>query len=163
MRVPPFSRFRPFMQLSAVFVLGMIIGGVVYNAVWHISYNKLWIENQDLKVQLQQSEEDIKTLRKYSKRQTVIKEIKIRAEEKSSEDKDPVAIKEIAQQMVKELQVLRGRDMFEIDTDSKLVRMLLDRKIYTVRQKEFSIQVKTMLVMEGVLQIWVDVRPYLRS
>jgi hypothetical protein len=35
---------------------------------------------------------------------------------------------------------------------------LLHQKKYTVRDKEYTIQVKTMLVMEGVLQIWLEAK-----
>lgn len=161
MRVPPFDRFLPFMRLSAVFVLGMIIGSVVYNTVWHTSYNALWTSNQDLQFQLQQAQDDNKTLRKYSKRQTVIKEIKLTAEASSAEKVDSITLKEIVQRVRRDLEVLRGRDMFEIDSDSKLVRILLNRRIYHVREKDYIIQVKTMLVMEGMLQMWIEVRPSL--
>ncbi|KAF6576925.1 hypothetical protein JDW19_00435 [Paenibacillus polymyxa] len=158
MRVPPFERLRPFMQLSSVFVLGMITGGMIYNVIWHASFNQLWTNNQDLQFQLQQAEEDNKTLRKYSKRQTVVKEIKLIAEEASAEKIDPINLKELLRRVSRDLEVLRGRDMFEIDSDSKLVRMLLHQKKYTVRDKEYTIQVKTMLVMEGVLQIWLEAK-----
>lgn len=47
MRVPPFSRYRPLMRMTAVFVLGMIAGCVVYNGVFHLSYNALWLNNQE--------------------------------------------------------------------------------------------------------------------
>ncbi|KZE66666.1 hypothetical protein FQU75_24890 [Paenibacillus polymyxa] len=158
MRVPPFERLRPFMQLSSVFVLGMITGGMIYNAIWHASFNQLWTNNQDLQFKLQQAEEDNKTLRKYSKRQTVVKEIKLIAEEASAEKIDAINLKELLRRVSRDLEVLRGRDMFEIDSDSKLVRMLLNQKKYTVRDKEYTIQVKTMLVMEGVLQIWLEAK-----
>ncbi|WP_068496980.1 hypothetical protein [Paenibacillus kribbensis] len=158
MRVPPFERLRPFMQLSSVFVIGMIAGGIVYNAIWHASFNELWKNNQDLQFQLQQAEEDNKTLHKYSKRQSVIKEIKLIAEETSAEKIDSINLKELLRRVIRDLEVLRGRDMFEIDSDSKLVRMLLHQKKYTVRDKEYTIQVKTMLVMEGVLQIWLEAK-----
>lgn len=158
MRVPPFERLRPFMQLSSVFVLGMITGGMIYNVIWHASFNQLWTNNQDLQFQLQQAEEDNKTLRKYSKRQTVVKEIKLIAEEASVEKIDSINLKELLRRVSRDLEVLRGRDMFEIDSDSKLVRMLLHQKKYTVRDKEYTIQVKTMLVMEGVLQIWLEAK-----
>ncbi|AWB44056.1 hypothetical protein DCC85_07395 [Paenibacillus sp. CAA11] len=158
MRVPPFERFRPFMQLAAVFAVGMIVGSVIYNSLFHASYNHLWTENRDLQLRLAQSEEDLKTLKKYNKRQTVIKEIKIRIE-----DQDPplneLAVKEVTQKLQKELSVLRGRSMFEIDSDSKMARTLLDRKLYEVREKKYVIQIRTMLVSEGVLQIWLDMRP----
>lgn len=156
MRVPPFRRFRPFYQAASIFVLGMIIGSVVYNSLYHASYNKLWMNNKDLQIQLLQYEEDIKTLKKYSKQPTVIREIKIRTEQKS-EPLDSLIVKEIIQMMGKDLAALRGRSIFDIDTDSKLTRSLLDDKIYTVRDKDYKIKIRTMLVMEGVLQIWVDI------
>lgn len=58
---------------------------------------------------------------------------------------------------------MRGRSMFDIDTDSKLVRLLLDGKLYIVRDKEYSVKIRTMLVMEGVLQIWVEISPFKRN
>lgn len=63
MRIPPFSRYRPLMRMTAVFVLGMIAGCVVYNGIFHLSYNALWLNNQELQLQLHQNEEDIKTLK----------------------------------------------------------------------------------------------------
>lgn len=53
--------------------------------------------------------------------------------------------------------------MFDIDSDGKLARLLLDSKIYLAREKEYTVKIRTMLVMEGVLQIWVEISPYKRS
>ncbi len=65
--------------------------------------------------------------------------------------------------MSSDLEPMRGRSMFDIDTDGKLARLLLDGKIYIVREKEYAVNIRTMLVMEGVLQIWVEIHPYRRS
>lgn len=154
--------FRRFMQLFSVFILGMVAGSIIYNLVFQKSYNQLWVENKDLQIQLYQSEEDNKTLKKYQNRSTVVKEIKIRVEERDP-PLDALTVKEVVQQLHEELEVLRGRSIFEIDSDAKMARTLLNRKVYTVREKEYSIQVRTMLVSEGVLQIWVDIRPYIKS
>lgn len=162
MRRPTIEEFRRFMQLTAIFILGMVVGSVVYNIIYQTKYNTLWIQNKDLQIQLYQAEEDNKTLKKYNKRSTVIKEIKIRVEERDP-PLDSLAVKEVVQQLHEELEVLRGRSIFEIDSDGKMARTLLNRKIYSVRDKEYSIQIKTMLVSEGVLQIWVDMRPYIRG
>lgn len=157
MRIPPFKRYRHFSQITAVFVLGIVIGSVVYNAVFQSSYNILWLSNQDLELQIKQYEDDIKTLKKYNNQHTVIKEIKLRVEQQDP-PLDPVVVKEVIHQLGEDLEVLRGRNVFDIDQDSKVARMLLDRKIYKVRDKEYSIQIKTMLVMEGMLQIWVGIQ-----
>lgn len=161
-RRPTMEDFRRFMQLTAVFILGMVTGSVVYNVIYQTSYNTLWIQNKDLQIQLYQAEEDNKTLKKYNKRATVIKEVKIRVEDRDP-PLDSLAVKEVVQQLHEELDVLRGRSIFEIDSDGKMARTLLDRKIYVVRDKEYSIQIKTMLVSEGVLQVWIDMRPYIRG
>ena len=150
------------MQVVAIFVLGMVVGSVAYNVIYQTSYNTLWIQNKDLQIQLHQAEEDNKTLKKYSKRSTVIKEIKVTVEERDP-PLDSLAVKEVMQQLHEELEVLRGRSIFEIDSDAKMTRTLLNKKIYAVRDKEYSIQIKTMLVSEGVLQVWVDMKPYVRS
>lgn len=158
---PDRSGFRNFMQFAAVFALGMVTGSIVYNVIYQTSYNLLWIQNKDLQIQLHQAEEDNRTLKKYNNRSTVIKEIKVRIEDRDP-PLDSLAVKEVAEQLHDELEVLRGRNIFEIDSDGKMARTLLNRKIYIVRDKEYSIQIKTMLVSEGVLQVWVDMRPYIR-
>ncbi|MFP4974335.1 hypothetical protein ACE6ED_02935 [Paenibacillus sp. CN-4] len=162
MRVPPFGRFRRFTRLSAVFVLGMVAGAVVYNTMFLTSYDALWLKYQDAEVQIKQYEEDIRTLKKYSNKPTVIKEIKVRTEETRLKDGEPeiepAVVKEVVRSMAGDLEALRGRSVFDIDTDGKMVRLLLDRKRYTVREKEYEVQIRTMLVMEGVLQIWAEVK-----
>ncbi|NUU63885.1 hypothetical protein [Paenibacillus agri] len=167
MRIPPFHRYRRFSQITAVFVVGMVVGGVVYNAIFHMTYNVLWLQNQDLLLQIDQYRKDIQTLKKYNNSSTVIREIKLRAEEGKIKEgepvMDPAIVKEIISKMSKDLAPMRGRSMFEIDTDGKLARLLLDGKIYIVREKEYAVRIRTMLVMEGVLQIWVEINPYKRS
>lgn len=155
MRVPPVRRFRPFYQTASILVLGMVVGSVIYNSFYHASYNKLWENNRDMQLQIQQYQEDIRHLKKYSRQPAVIREIKIRTEQKD-DGLDSIIVKEILQLLAKDLAALRGRSVFDIDTDSKLARTLLHDKIYKVRDKSYSVKIRTMLVMEGVLQIWVE-------
>ncbi|KHL91717.1 MULTISPECIES: hypothetical protein [unclassified Paenibacillus] len=167
MRLPPFHRYRRFSQIAAVFVLGMIVGAVVYNAIYHMGYNVLWLSNQELRIQIEEYRNDIDTLKKYNNTSTVIREIKVRTEDSKVKEGtavlDTVTVKEILRKLVSDLEPMRGRSMFEIDSDGKLARLLLDGKIYIVREKEYTVRIRTMLVMEGVLQIWVEIGPYKRT
>ncbi|MBO2942484.1 hypothetical protein JJQ72_00580 [Paenibacillus sp. F411] len=156
MRVPQFRRYRHLYHGASLLVLGMVIGSIVYNSLYHASYNKLWMNNRDMQIQISQYEEDIQNLKKYNKQPTVIREIKLRAEQKNNE-LDSLVIKEILQLLGKDLAALRGRSVFDIDTDSKLARSLLEDKLYKIRDKSFTVKIRTMLVMEGVLQIWVEI------
>lgn len=63
MRVPPTHRFRPFYQVASIFVLGMVVGSIVYNSVYHAAYNKLWETNQGQQIKIAQYEEDIDSLK----------------------------------------------------------------------------------------------------
>ncbi|AIQ12177.1 hypothetical protein [Paenibacillus durus] len=163
MRVPPFQQFRRFSRMSAIFVLGMIVGSAVYNAIFHLGFNTLWLDNQDLRVQLEQNKRDILTLKKYKNSSTVIKEIKIRTEDGGSQgsanELDSATVKDIVRKMGDDLAPMRGRSVFEIDEDSKMARLLLSGKVYLVRDKEYAVRIRTMLVMEGVLQIWIEIVP----
>lgn len=162
MRIPPFSRFRGFMRISAVFVLGAVFGSVVYNALFHAAYNELWLDNFDYRVQIAQYEKDISTLKKYSSTSTVIREIKLRAEQADGQEEsglNQATVKDILARMNTDLEPLRGRSVFDIDADGKMARTLLGGKRYAVRDKEYAVHIRTMLVMEGVLQIWVEIRP----
>ncbi|WP_339223683.1 hypothetical protein [Paenibacillus sp. FSL H8-0332] len=167
MRLPPFDRYRRFSQIAAVFVLGMIVGAALYNAIYHMGYNMLWVNNQDLRLEIEQYRKDILTLKKYNNTSTVIREIKVRTEDSKVKDGaaalDPVTAKEVLSKLAGDLEPLRGRSMFDIDSDGKLARLLLDSKIYLAREKEYTVKIRTMLVMEGVLQIWVEISPYKRS
>ncbi|MEK4008126.1 hypothetical protein [Paenibacillus sp. FSL H3-0333] len=167
MRLPPFDRYRRFSQIAAVFVLGMIVGAALYNAIYNMGYNILWLNNQDLRLEIEQYRNDILTLKKYNNTSTVIREIKVRSEDSKIKDSaatlDPVTTKEVLSKLAGDLEPLRGRSMFDIDSDGKLARLLLDSKIYLAREKEYTVKIRTMLVMEGVLQIWVEISPYKRS
>ena len=158
--MPPISTYRRAVHIFSVFLLGMIIGSVVYNSIYHRRYNNIWLENKELQIKLTQCEENMKTFKKYMHQQSVIKEIIVRIEQ-SSTCSDLVAMKEMKKKVGQELEVLRGRNMYHIAEYSKMTRSMLNDKTYTVREKQYTIQVKTMLVIEGVLQVWVDIRPCL--
>lgn len=156
MRVPQFSRYSGLLQSLAVFALGMIVGAVVYNAIFHVTVTKLYAINIDLKTQNQHYENEIKELNKYKDNQMVISEIRVYVENNGELDK--VTETEIKGRLIDELDIFHGRDIFKISSDSKLVRRLLDKKTYNIRDKNYEVRVRTMLANAGLLQIWVEVR-----
>lgn len=112
MRLPPFHRYRRFSQIAAVFVLGVIVGAALYNAIYHMGYNILWVNNHDLRLEIEQYRKDILTLKKYNNTSTVIREIKVRTEESKVKDGaaalDPVTTKEVLSKLAGDLEPLRG-------------------------------------------------------
>ena len=47
--------------------------------------------------------------------------------------------------------------MYEIDREARLARELLTGKVYKDKDKNFNLEIKTVLVVENRLQVWVSV------
>jgi len=71
---------------------------------------------------------------------------------------------EIRRRLLKDLTGLKGRNVFHIDKYSKLIEGLLAHKIYpNIQSKNYTVLLRTMLVTEGVLHIWIDASLFVPS
>lgn len=164
MRVPPFERYRGGLRGAAVFACGMIVGAAIYNGIFQFQVSQLDTINSDLKTQIKQHEEEIESLKQYKNQHTVIHNIQIYIEHPDEKDElDPITENEIKLRLKKDLNIFRGRNIFKINNDANFARHLIEGKIYTsIQDKDFKISIKTMLVNDGLLQIWVEAAPYTR-
>jgi hypothetical protein len=166
MRVPPFERYVKGMQMVGVLVLGIIIGAILYNSIFVAQFERLITLKSELEVQLEQYEQDIKGLKQFKNQHTVIKSVLPRIEketgQKSGRPKlDQVTEAELIRLIKEDLGSFLGRSIYDIDSDARLARTLLERKVYSgVYNKDYSIEVKTALVVDNVLQVWVAVSDY---
>ncbi|OBZ12361.1 hypothetical protein A7975_15145 [Bacillus sp. FJAT-26390] len=166
MRVPPFGRFVRGMQMGGMLILGMIIGAIVYNSLYLAEFQALIILKSELEVKLEQYEQDIRHLKEFKNQHTVIKSILPRIEKEAGQnsgrpDLDQVTEAELLKRIKKDLQGFLGQSIYVIDSDAKFARKLLDKKVYMdVFNKDYTIEVKTILVVENVLHVWIKVRDY---
>ncbi|WP_028611896.1 hypothetical protein [Paenibacillus harenae] len=166
MRVPPFERWVRGMQMTGVLVLGMIIGAIVYNSFYLAQTEALITLKSELEMQLEQNAQDMENLKDFKNKHTVIKSVQPRIETetglKSDRPKlDQVTEAALIKKIKEDLDIFLGRSIYEIDSDAKFARKLLDRKVYTdIYGKDYSIQIKTILVVDNVLQVWVHVDNY---
>jgi hypothetical protein len=166
MRVPPFGRFVRGMQMVGVLILGMIIGAIVYNSLYLAEFESLIILKSELEVKLEQYEQDIRHLKEFKNQHTVIKSILPRIEKEAGQNSgrpalDQVTEAELLKRIKKDLQGFLGQSIYVIDSDAKFARKLLDKKVYMdVFNKDYTIEVKTILVVDNVLQVWIKVRDY---
>ena len=62
---------------------------------------------------------------------------------------------ELKRRLKKELSVFIGSSIYKIDYNAEMARLLLNGKIYTdVNGKDYSVEIKTMLIVENVLRVW---------
>lgn len=166
MRVPPFSRFTRGLQMVGVLTLGMIIGAIVYNSLYLAQFEALITLKSELEVKLEQYETDLKHLNEFKNQHTVIKSILPRVEKEAGQNTgrphlDQVTEALIIKRIKGDLSVFLGQSIYEIDSDAKFARNLLEKKVYMdVNSKDYTIEVKTILVVDNVLHVWIKVRDY---
>ncbi|MCQ6558560.1 hypothetical protein [Paenibacillus mendelii] len=164
MRVPQFERYHAFMQGAAGFVIGMIVGAIVYHSIFLVNFEAIKNMNGQLEEKLNQYEEDMKQLKKFKTQHTVIKSILPILEKDSKSPLDELTQTALKKELRDNLTVLIGRSIYEIDSDAKMARLLLSGKVYAdIYKKDYTVEIKTMLVVDNVLQVWFKAKVLERS
>lgn len=166
MRIPPFERYVVGLQFVGALVLGMIIGAIIYNSFYMAQFEALINLKSELEVKLEQYEQDIKHLNQFKDQHTVIKSVLPRIEKISGQnserpklDQETIAV--LIKRIKKDLSSFIGKSIYEIDSDAQFARNLLETKIYMdVNNKDYTIEVKTVLVVDNVLHVWINVLDY---
>jgi type II secretory pathway component PulK len=163
MRVPPFERFVRGMQLFGVLLLGMVLGAVVLNSLFVAKFQAQYETQSELEDKLEQYEQDLIRLAQYKNQHTVIKSIQLRLEDNANQrgKMDKVTEAELIRRVKDDLSIFIGRNIYDIDSDAKLTRQLLGEKVYTdVNGKDFTVELRTVLLSEYKLQIWMSTKPF---
>ncbi|MCM3747967.1 hypothetical protein M3223_11455 [Paenibacillus pasadenensis] len=159
MRVPPFARFVRFSQAAGLVLCGMIIGAALYHSLFQAQFDRVINLKGELEDQLNERDYELEQLSKFKKQHSVIKTVQIRFEDSpGAAGMDEPAKSRLKAQLHDDLIVLVGRSMYEIDRESRLARELLAGKVYRDRDKRFALDIKTVLVVDNRLQVWVSVR-----
>lgn len=162
MRVPAFSKFHRLMQNTAVFICGLIVGSAVATAMMNDQFDLVVKDNIRLRTELETIKQDRKQDGQIQKR-NVIKSIIPQLEAVlNTTQLDTITEGEIKKRLKRDLDIFIGRSIYDIDTDAPLARRLLQKKLYdSIADKTYEINIKTMLVVDGVLRVWVEVREHL--
>lgn len=163
MRVPTFQRFRKFMQVTAFFVCGMIVGSAVYNALKINLVNEVILDNYELKDQLATMKLDLQLAQQVRKENVIRSIVTIFYTEQDEADNiDILTQKELKKRLKEDLSIFLGRSIYVINTDAIFARQLLQTKSYDhIEGSDYKVTLRTMLVVDGVLQVWVDAKKHL--
>ena len=167
MRVPQFNRFVRSMYTFGVFTLGTIMGIALFNGVYHYQLNALYVQIGELGSTIDEKQREIDQLNLFKDKHTVIQTIQVYIEDEKLAgglELDARTQTDLKRRIVADLGVFLGRSIYEIDSEAKMARVLLDRKLYlNVFEKDYSMEVKTMLVVDNQLKVWVKVSRHTRD
>ncbi|RAP75497.1 hypothetical protein [Paenibacillus montanisoli] len=165
MRVPPFERYTRLVQAAAYIVLGAILGAMAYHAVFFMNFNALRDSYTSLEDKLNEYEDRIEKLNKFRDQHTVIQSIlPILLDSKDPkwpEITDESVKSALKAKLKKDLDALVGTSIYKINANAELAWKLLDGKMYTIEgNKEFTVEIRTILVVDNVLQVWFRAKAY---
>ncbi|TJY39734.1 hypothetical protein E5161_17440 [Cohnella pontilimi] len=164
MRVPSFERFRKFSQLAAFFVCGMVVGAAAFNGLYHAAYSEVLQKNYELMAQIEDYRDQIQRLESDLGKESVIHSmIVFVGVPEGKPDIDVVTEKELKTRIKKDLASFRGRKIYDIGKDASFAEKLFENKIYTgIGNSDYAVRIKTILLADGVLQVWVEARVHLQ-
>lgn len=163
--IKPNRRYRVWIRDIAILLTGIIVGAAIYQAIVLHQIDELIMRNLDLEDKLSHYQAENKDLQRYKNRSTIIKSISIHIYDQDDASPIPQADDaELRKRLLHDLSGLKGRNVFQIDEYTKLVEGLLTRKIYPdIHEHSYTVSLRTMLVTEGVLHVWIDVKEQVPS
>ena len=161
----PQRRYQVWIRDVAILLTGIIVGAAIYQAVVVHQVDELVMRNLDLQDKLSHYQAENADLQRYKNRSTIIKSISIHIYDQGNNNQLPQADDaELRKRLLHDLSGLKGRNVFQIDEYTKLVEGLLTKKIYPdIHEHSYSVSLRTMLVTEGVLHVWIDVKNHVPS
>lgn len=156
MRVPPFNQLQRFLSGLGLFISGLIIGCAIYMSMHqhhfsllYVQMNKLQEENKDLKL-------DLESLNKYRNKQSIINIVHVYLE--NPPDKEPFTAdiqKKIEAAVKEELKLVIGQKVAYVSDARPLYERLISQKVYSIQDKLYEIQVKSMVLVQNEFSVWI--------
>jgi hypothetical protein len=147
------------MQVTAFFICGVIVGSAVYSAMRMNIVDQVIQENYRLQDQLDSVKNDLKEAKKVRKENVIRSIVTIIESPQGKPDLDILTETALKKVLKKDLSIFLGRSIYDINLYSDLAHKLLDKKIYDhIEDKDYEVSTKTMLVVDGVLQVWVEAK-----
>lgn len=166
MRAPAFHHFKRYSQAIALVCAGMIIGAAVHMILYQNNMTQILTMYDKIKVEKQNLIKKIEDLEKYKDDNTVIKTIVVDIEDPLDEKEailTDIEKNQIITKVQKYLDVLKGTPISRLtETDNpKIFRSLFGQKrVSNINEKDFVVEIKTMLVIYSELKIRISVAPY---
>jgi len=165
MRLPPFERFIQLLSMAGAFLVGAIVGAVVLNTLHVVQFEAYYDDRMELQSRIIQYEQNIQNLSNYKSQHTVIKSLNLKIEEESNESARPkldaMAQSELLKQVREDLSILIGQSIYDIDSNAQFARKILEKKVYRdILGHDYTIELKTVLLVDNTLQVWMSVRKY---
>lgn len=154
MRVPTPSFVKKLLRLIVVFVIGMIIGSIIFLYMNGQIMENLLLENRQLDITNTKLNEDIagliedkSELSKQYQQKLVIKKIDIEIISEDGETTEGFTETEISERLRKDLKFLINMPLESVAETSDTIRHLINGRKYDInQQQQYSLELETLII-----------------
>ncbi|UQZ83143.1 hypothetical protein SK3146_02304 [Paenibacillus konkukensis] len=164
MRVPPFEYYTGLLKATGLLIAGIIIGSALFMSIYHQHLNDALVDNRELRAKIEKLEQDNDSFKKTRNQQSVINSIDIVVEPGDLNPLDKVTEQEIERRVRSDLSVIKGQKIATFAETPHVYQRLLSQKTYHgILDKDYTVSLKTMLLIQNELRVWVTAKEFKRS
>jgi hypothetical protein len=159
LRVPPFERYRRFFAGFGLLLAGAIMGSAVFMGIYQRNFNLMYVKMHNYQEENAKLLQDIDSLNKTRNKQTLVNFINVYLQNEGNEEPLGADIqKEIEGDVQKELKLVIGQKAAYVRDSRALYERLISQKILTVHDKKYTVQVKSMILVQTELSVWITAK-----
>lgn len=157
MRVPNFEWHKRVLSGIGLFAAGAVVGCAVYTAVFHHNFSLLLAKNAKLQSGIESLQKNVDDLNKNKNKQSLVSQISVQFETRGDTGKlDEITRSELRKEVLKDLDLLRGKQTADIRKDPLLYSELVNGNKYTLSGgKTYEVEVKALIVVQNELTVWI--------
>ncbi|WP_248930503.1 hypothetical protein [Paenibacillus hamazuiensis] len=163
MRVPQFEYYAGLLQAFGLMLAGAVIGSAVFMGIYKNNFNIVIEQNRELKKEQAELLEKIETNNKLRNKQSVIGDVKVFVSSGDNSQLDKIAAGELERKVEQDLKVVIGQKISAFEENPQLYEKLIAQRIYQgVAQKDYTVSVKTMVLTQTQLKVWIVAKEWNR-
>lgn len=163
MRVPSFEHFAGMVKSTGLLIAGAVIGSAVFMSIFHHNLNAALIKNRELQAENEKLIQDNNSYKKNRNQLSTINKIEVMVESADLDPLDKVTEKEIEKRVRNDLKVVIGLKVSTFAESPHIYQQLLSQKTYhAILDKDYLVNMKTMLLVQNELKVWVIAKDYKR-
>lgn len=160
----PLERTGRWLQGIGLFISGAVIGSAFFMGIYNRHLDLVLTQNRELVLERKQLMEDNANLKKTKNQYTTINLLNVHVEPAEGTQFDKVVETELQRLVHGDMRkVVVGQKISNFAENHELFRQILAEKTYAgVLDKDYVVTVRTMVLVQTELKVWVTAREWKR-
>jgi hypothetical protein len=159
LKVPPFEQFSGLLQSIGLIIVGAIIGSAFFLSLYNHHLNTVLLNNRELQAENEKLLQDNTGYKLSKNQQSRIIGLEVVVESGESHTLDKSTLQELERRVRADLQVVKGQKLSSFAESPQIYLKLISQKTYhSILDKDYTVDVRTMLLIQTELKVWVTAK-----